>query len=194
MEWYYKKHPQGYQVRKVTGYDHEIVDVARQPATATLRLLTNDGIMHVLLQQTADGWKLDWESFANVYSVLWAEFLKGGDARIKELPMPVEIELCPASTLLPSWFAATGFARADASRAVRLFISQPTNVGVACWSEEDAAGREILEALRQQGGKALKWILQIELVNATTYPPAVRVKSVQQKHWNNPTQPRPDAP
>ena len=125
MQWFYAKHPQGYQVRKVSGMDHEVIDLVHQPSTATLRLLTNDGVLHVLLQKTEQGWKLDWESFSNVYSVLWAAFLKGEPDLPKELPMPLEIETCPRSTLVPSWFTSTGIDPANIGRAVRLYIAHP---------------------------------------------------------------------
>jgi hypothetical protein len=194
IEWYYKKNPRGYQPRIVTGYERELVDQVHQPATATMRVLTNDGALYVLLQQTAEGWKLDWESFANVYSVLWSDFLKGEEGSPKELPMPLEIEVCPASTLVPSWFAATGFPRDDARRAVRLIVGHPTNVAAACWSSDDPVGREILGALEQAGGRRLKWILQVELVRADAFPPAVRVKAIVQKRWNNPAEPQPKDP
>jgi hypothetical protein len=194
MEWFYKKNPRGYQIRTVTGYDREVVDLKHEPATATMRLLTNDGVLHVLLQQTADGWKLDWESFTNVYAVLWADFLKGAEDSPRELAMPLEMETCPPSTLLPSWFATTGFAREDVRRAARLIVGHPTNVAATCWSAEDPVGKEILDELQNQGGRGVKWILQIELLRADTFPPAVKVKSILQKKWNNPPQPQPNDP
>jgi hypothetical protein len=193
MDWYYRSHPSGYQVRTVTGYDQEIVDLKHVPATATLRLLTNTGLLHLLLQQTPEGWKIDWESYSSVYSAFWSALVKGDKGLPEGIPIPVEIDLCAPSTLLPSWFAATGFPREDAARAVRIYVAHPTNVAAACWSATDAVGQEILEA-RTKAGKPLRWVLQVALRSAATFPPAVEVKGIVKRSWDNPEQPHPDDP
>jgi hypothetical protein len=193
MFWFYARHPHGYQVRKVSGFDQPIIDLIHQPATATLRLLTDKGVLHMLMQQTPEGWKMDWESFSNVYAVLWAAFLTGEANIPNDVPMPVEIEVCPPSTLLPSWFVATGLPRENAARAVRLFVAHPTNVGAACWGDDSPVGREILGALKAEG-RPLKWILKVGLLDSETFPPAVEVKSIIKKSWDNPAQPHPEEP
>jgi hypothetical protein len=190
MEWYYRKHPQGYQQRSIISSDKELIDLTRTPPTATLRLQPSTGSsMHVLLEQSNDGWRLDWESFSNVYAVLWDAFLQGKDGLPKQLVFPLEIESCPASALLPSWFTTTKQPKANEARAVRLYIGQPTNAGAACWAEQDPLGKEILAELAAQ--PKLKWLLDVSLIDSTVFPPAVKINRIVAKKWNNPPQPQP---
>ncbi len=189
LEWYYAHHPQGFTSRVVTGVDQEIIDLALPLPTATLRLLTTTGVRHVLLEQTPEGWRMDWESYSNVYATLWTALLAGQSVP-PGIAWPMEIEACPQSVLVPSWFEETGLPREDVGRAVRLHLGSPQPVAGACFTAADPVGQTILAAL-PNSQVALHWVVKLHILNTTTYPPAVAITEIVAQQWPNPPLPHP---
>jgi hypothetical protein len=189
MEWYYQMRG-GQPRRSVTGFDQEMAGIAGDHAVLTMRLLTGAGPLHVLLEQSPDGWKLDWESFSNIHGLRWRKFLGGAADIPGGGAFPVHVERLPVSLLTKSFYEAAGVSADSAPVAVRLFVDDRDRGYAAALLPSDAPlARELLGGLKND--ELAKFTLELSLRSAQTYPPCVEVQRIAQPGWNLPPAPLP---
>lgn len=189
MEWYYLQREGGFTKRAVSGFDGPLMDLRNAPPTATLRIQTDRGVLHVLLQKTPEGWKLDWESFSGVYPARWAHFLKQTADVPDTMDIPVLVERLSENLLFPSFFKQSGFNKTDAGRAIKMYCQSVDDHAAACLPPDFADGITILESIPEPGDRE-KFVLKVKLLSKDSYPPAVEVLRVIRKGWNHPPAPQ----
>lgn len=189
MEWYYAQKDGGYLQRTIDGYDQGAVDLTGTPPVATLRLSSAAAALHVLMQKTPAGWKLDWESFSNVHGTRWQYFITKHPSLPDTIEAPVQVERLSPNLLVPSFFTASGFNPADAGRAVRVFHVSAESSGVACFAPDSTVGNTLLQALPTLG-ISQKYTLLVRRLPANSIPQAIVIEKILHEGWSHAAAPQ----
>jgi hypothetical protein len=132
-------------------------------------------IVHLQLEETPDGWKLDWESLVNAPGLEWQQFYndRPDDAR--------RLRVTAQWASLPDAYYLSAGCEPSKTLAVRLWGTEPGDSVVALVPRDSPLGRtlatEISWDIQQQ------YVAEIRFADPQAVPPRVNFIAILQKNW-----------
>ena len=174
MAWYFQRHPH----QPVPG---EVEIKSRVPlgnqGRDTRRLLagTQEGAaIWLLLSREADGWKVDWEVFANAGVERWKAFLHEPSGSAVELPLMLALKPAADAYILKAGGAP------DTHSALVLWALERASMAGTVLENESPQWKSLPEIGFE---KAVKVIVRVTMLNPEAEPPLVRVDQILQQGW-----------
>ena len=174
MTWYFQRHTHqplsgAVEIKSMVPLDNQGREMRRvmvgTPERASIWLL---------LSREADGWKVDWEAFANAGVERWKAFLNepGGSA----VELPLMLALKPAAD---AYVIKAGGAP-DTHGALVLWAFERAYLAAVVLEKESAHWKGLADIGFES---AAKLIVRVTMVNPLADPPLVRLDQIVQQGW-----------
>ncbi|MBP7950216.1 MAG: hypothetical protein KA004_11210 [Verrucomicrobiales bacterium] len=187
MEWYYKHRTGGYVPYHIQRIKTGIYQ-ASNPPSVVVKLATADSrMLDVVVEQTSEGWKLDWEAFSNVHGIRWRLFLSREKEFSDSLIVPVRVARLPLSLLTSGFYSSIQADPAATKSAARLFVTDPeAEYAAAIFPADAPLAAELLSANEEENVR--KFVVEVRLrgTDPDQYPPCVEIKRILQHGWDMP--------
>ena len=174
MERYHREHPWNH-VALTRRHNAELID--RQGVT--FARIEAEGArgrrVHLELEETPDGWKLDWEALVNAPRFEWREFY----SQRPEDPRRLRVTALKAS--VPDAYCLTAKCEPTATLAVRLWGTEPGDSVVALVPNDSDLARTLASEISWD--IAQRYVAELRLADPKAVPPRVNLIAILQKDW-----------
>jgi hypothetical protein len=136
---------------------------------------TTGKIVHLQLEETRDGWKLDWESLVNAPRLEWREFYEDRPNDSRRLRVTAQWASVP-----DAYFLAAG-CEPSKTLAVRLWGTEPGDSVVALVPRDSSLGHTLANEVSWEVEQ--RYAAEIRFADSQAVPPRVNFIAILQKGW-----------